>query len=548
MTAALSEPPPPKPLDLELTPEAPKPEATNVEAPKEEPKPDVAKAAADLAKAVSEPPKKPASEPPKAEAKTVEAPVAEKRSAEKLGPPTPLEAIAPPPKTEPMPKAPAPPPAPAAPPALEPEAIVEHAPNTAPMPMPGPVPAPAVDPPRPSTSVKPSAPKVDAPSAITPLAAYEALARSSRLSDLVAVTKEVVGEAARTRRGGPGFGIKVTAAADDVKLDREGADTPFGNALDVLGKGPEDAAERALAAALWAHAVAESPRGTADDEDVLAGDILWLATHTAFDATSLIDRALGDDSDSLWHAIAERVKRIDQGKGGALSRGEAIVGAAALSAAKSPRGGTLATQVKDPILVRLLSDATEPALGEVRLEGELVPAPRGPIVTALLAFSGILFVVHAVRLLARLALAYRRPAELSLTNDAVRVKTKTLMLGRTLREKEHVIVRAGLVRVVREVRYPRLAFYAGLLALAFGSYIGVRAFVDGVRSASPSLLLIGLVIVLIGIAADFVLGSLVPGSRGKVRLAFVPRSGPIVCVGDVDAKRADDAITRTLRK
>jgi hypothetical protein len=122
------------------------------------------------------------------------------------------------------------------------------------------------------------------------------------------------------------------------------------------------------------------------------------------------------------------------------------------------------------------------------------------------------------------------------------------MLGRTLREKEHVIVRAGLVRVVREVRYPRLAFYAGLLALAFGSYIGVRAFVDGVRSASPSLLLIGLVIVLIGIAADFVLGTLVPGSRGKVRLAFVPRSGPTVCVGNVDAKRADDAITRTLRK
>src|SRR5690606_23542245 len=236
-------------------------------------------------------------------------------------------------------------------------------------------------------------------------------------------------------------------------------------------------------------------------------------------------------ADGLWHAIAERVRRIDQGKGGALGRAEAIVGAAALSSAKSPRGGTLATQVKDPILLRVLSDAAEPAPREVRLEGEVVPAPRGPIATTLLAFPGILFVVQLARLLARLALAYRRPAELSLTNDAVRVKTRTLMLGRTLREKEHVIVRAGLVRVVREVRYPRMAFYAGLLALALGSYIGVRAFVDGVRAASPSLLLIGLVIVLIGIAADFVLGSLVPGARGKVRLSFVPKSGPVVCVG-----------------
>ncbi|NVL83962.1 hypothetical protein, partial [Escherichia coli] len=71
------------------------------------------------------------------------------------------------------------------------------------------------------------------------------------------------------------------------------------------------------------------------------------------------------------------------------------------------------------------------------------------------------------------------------------------------------------------VRYPRAAFYAGLLALAIGSYVGVRAFVDGVRAASPSLLLTGLVVIALGIGADFVLGSLVPGSRGRVRIAFV---------------------------
>lgn len=343
----------------------------------------------------------------------------------------------------------------------------------------------------------------------------------------------------------------MTAAADEAKIERSDADTPYGNALEVLGRGPEDAAERALAAALWAHAVAESPRGKADDEDVLAGDVLWLATHTAFDATSLLDRALGDDADGLWEAIAARVKRIDQGKGGALGRGEAIVGAAALASSSSTRAKTLAgelgAQVKDAVLVRVLGTAGEVAPTEVRLEGEIVPAPRGPVATTLLAMTGILFVFHAVRLLARLALAYRRPAVVSFTDGGVRLESRTEMLGRTLREKEQVIVRAGLVRVIREVRYPRMAFYAGLLALAIGSYIGVRAFVDGVRSASPSLLLIGLVVVVIGIAADFVLGSLVPGSRGRCRMAFVPRTGGIVCVGDVDARRADDAIARTLR-
>jgi len=474
------------------------------------------------------------------------------KAEEKIGPPTPglIEAAAPvklpdekaeekPADTKPEP-----------PPMIEPEAI-----ETAPHPIVPPHVVDAVEPPK-RESVKAkakSSAKIAVPPPVEggPLGAYEALAKSARLSDLVSVTKNVVGEAARSRKGGPGFGIKVSAAADDVKLERPDAQTPFGNALEVLGRGPEDAAERALAAALWAHAVAETPRGNADDEDVVAGDVLWLATHTAFDATSLLDRALGDDAAEIWEAVAARVKRIDQGKGGALGRGEAIVGAAALASSNNTRAKALVAelgdQVKDPVLVRMLGAAAEAGPVEVRLEGEIVAAPRGPIATALLAFTGILFVIHALRLLARLALAYRRPAEVMFTDTGVRLKTRTEMLGRTLREKEHVIVKSGLVRVMREVRYPRLAFYAGLLALAFGSYIGVRAFVDGVRAASPSLLLVGLVIVIVGIAADFVLGSLIPGARGKCRIAFVPRSGRTLCIGDVDVKRADDALARTLR-
>jgi hypothetical protein len=167
--------------------------------------------------------------------------------------------------------------------------------------------------------------------------------------------------------------------------------------------------------------------------------------------------------------------------------------------------------------------------------------------TAFLAVTGLLFVMHALRLVARFALTYRTPTQVSLTDAGVRVKTRTEMLGRTLREREHVIVRTGLVRIVREVRYPRAGFYAGLLALAVGSYIGVRAFVDGVRAASPSLLLTGLVVVVIGIAIDFVLGSLLPGVQGRVRIAFVPRTGKVLCVADIDATRADDALARALK-
>lgn len=411
--------------------------------------------------------------------------------------------------------------------------------------------APVVEPPVPAkaTSFPPAARGSSKPPPLAggPLGAYEALARSARLPDLVAITQKVLGEAAAARRAGWHFTSKVAVIADEARLAPSEADTPFGNALKVLGSGAEGELQRSLAAALWAHAIAESRR---DDVNRLAGDLLWLATHSSFDATPLLDRALGDEADDLWAAIAERIRRIDESSGTALGRGEALLGCAALAASESAAArriaAELAPRVNDATLVRLLGVAAVAPLREVRLEGEAIAAPRSLFVTAVLALTGILFAMHAVRLVARLALSYRNPSEISLSDAGVRMKTRTEMLGRTLREREHVIVRSGLVRVVREVRYPRAGFYAGLLALAVGSYIGVRAFVDGVRAASPSLLLSGLVVVALGIAADFVLGTLLPGSRGRVRIAFIPRTGKTLCLADVDATRADAALTQTL--
>src|SRR5262249_1862410 len=191
------------------------------------------------------------------------------------------------------------------------------------------------------------------------------------------------------------FGAKVTAAAEEAKIAHDDAATKFGNVLDVLGTGGEGTAERALACALWAHAVAEAPRSRTEDEDSLAGDILWLATHTAFDATSLLDRALGDEAADLWAGIADRVRRIEKGRGGALGRGEAVVGCAALAASGADKAKALcvelAREVKDPVLLRVLATGEQAAPDEVRLEGELLPTPRGPVATTLLAFTGLLF-------------------------------------------------------------------------------------------------------------------------------------------------------------
>ncbi|HKQ71580.1 MAG TPA: hypothetical protein VJT73_19680 [Polyangiaceae bacterium] len=173
------------------------------------------------------------------------------------------------------------------------------------------------------------------------------------------------------------------------------------------------------------------------------------------------------------------------------------------------------------------------------LDGELSVPPRGPALTALLALTGVLFVIEGGRLIGRYVLALRRPAEITFSQSGIEVRGRTLMLGQLLREHVSVIPSGSLIRATREVRYPGLPMYAGLFALALGSYVGVGLIVDGARAASPSMLGTGLLIALLGLGLDFAFTSLLPGLAGRSRLVLVPRRGGILCLASVDPDKAD---------
>ena len=186
--------------------------------------------------------------------------------------------------------------------------------------------------------------------------------------------------------------------------------------------------------------------------------------------------------------------------------------------------------------------------GPRTFEGELGAPPRGALATAVLALTGILLIIELGRIIGRFVLVVRRPVEVQLTSSSFEVRGKTLMLGRLLREHSTVLPLDGLVRATREIRYPSLPVYAGLVALALGSYLGVGLAVDGVRAASPSMLGTGFFIALLGLALDFVLSSLVPGVRGRARVLLVPRRGSIVCVESVDPAVADQVLRQIVPK
>jgi len=110
-----------------------------------------------------------------------------------------------------------------------------------------------------------------------------------------------------------------------------------------------------------------------------------------------------------------------------------------------------------------------------------------------------------------------------------------------LRERVTVVPLANLSRVTREVRYARAGLYAGLGALALGTYFGTGLFVDAVRVPGGSAPLIGvaLLFIVLGLAVDFVFSSAADSARGRCRVVVVPLKGRVLCVGAVDPARAD---------
>jgi hypothetical protein len=381
----------------------------------------------------------------------------------------------------------------------------------------------------------------------TPHAVLAELGNHPRGDDLARLVHAIAFACADERRISLPDGAR--DAASRLGLTTDDAETPFGNVLTALersGSEPTCPAARVLLGALCARGVALSPPEGADAERRVVESLAWVAAHTPIDALSALDAALGAGADGLFREAAALVRRADEGSPPLVGRAGAIVTAAALGGSSSPsaraEAKALATDVRDPVVRALLREAGEP--GTAAAAGELVPPPKGPVVLVLMAVTGLLVLVPLVRLFGRIVLRYRCPAEMRVSQKGVTVITKTELLGRTLRERELVIPIESLSRASREVRYPRLALYIGLFALALGSYVGLSLFVDGARAGSPELLGMGALIVAVGVALDFGLSNLAPAGRGRCRVVFVPHKGSTLALGKLDPALADVALGR----
>lgn len=191
-----------------------------------------------------------------------------------------------------------------------------------------------------------------------------------------------------------------------------------------------------------------------------------------------------------------------------------------------------------------MSDAAAPP--ETNLVGELTAAPKGAVVAALLVLSGVSFVRGAARLVGKLALAYRQPAELHFSSRGLEISHRTELLGRVLRDSVTLIPIQNLASITREVRYARLGMYAGLGALVLGTYVGAGLLVDGMRvpGGSPSLLGLGLAAIGLGALFDFLLAVVIDAVRKTCRIVVTPHFGRSLCIQGLDPAETDRVLAR----
>jgi len=345
-------------------------------------------------------------------------------------------------------------------------------------------------------------------------------------------------------------------AMDRLGLTAADMETPAGHVGGALEAGASAKPEsRTLLGALLARGVALSPPEGLAAETHVAEALVWLGAYGGADALPYLDSTWSSRTEGFWRAVGDVITRADDGALPVIGRAGALVAAAGLAQSLAPTAAPLArsiaARVKDPAVRGLLSSLSTPGgsgptlSGEsTSLVGEVAPGPHGPVAFTLLAITGLLFLARAGRLAGRLIVRYRAPAELRIEDSGVTVKTRTELLGRTLRERETHIPKGGLLLVRREVRYPRIPLYAGLFALALGSYLGVSVFVDGVRAGSPDLLGLGALLFAVGVALDFALTHLLPATRGRCRILVVPRDGRPVALTNLDPALADAALRK----
>jgi hypothetical protein len=345
----------------------------------------------------------------------------------------------------------------------------------------------------------------------------------------------------------------VAARAEEHAVSREAAETPAGNLLGVLERGPDSSIELALVAALAVAGLEARIASSESGVSALARFVRhadWLEVASPYRVLAFVDAVLDAGArERVWQAAADACieARDDGPHHDASARAAARIAALGASESDAAKAALarVAEHAKDPMVRALAAwrrgdrgtDDRERVV-HATLHGRVARARRGTFVEILRLVTGLAAAEWLLRGIATL-LGFRRTAEVELVPGGVRVRARAVLLGRTVRERDETFTSAALGSLARRVRYPTLPLLVGALALSLGVLTGGLLVFDGVRSGETFLLLAAALAVLGGAGLDLALDVLVPGREGRVAVDLVALPDRRVRVDRVDAREAE---------
>ena len=341
----------------------------------------------------------------------------------------------------------------------------------------------------------------------------------------------------------------------------DGADEFANTANALIRVGASETAQVEIVAKLGLLEITK--QGAIDTANVVscARALLWLESNSKLPILTFAAVSVGSSELTI---LAKSLSNLLNGSSShvsapALSRGEQYVAATwlmSLDAALSQQLNLESIREIVPPIPTMLNRNDCAPLPRVAgdsppiLVGTIAAAPRGPVGTALGAVTGWLLARHLCNGMFRLFLAYRTRAEVRVTHEGLEIREQKSLLGRKLRERNSLITLENVRRLSREIRYARAGTYAGLGALAIGSFLGMRLFVDGIRAPGMSLplLWLGLAAVVGGLALDFVLANWLDASQGQCRFIVVTERGRGLCLAGVEPTEVDAVLSALAQK
>lgn len=336
-------------------------------------------------------------------------------------------------------------------------------------------------------------------------------------------------------------------AAPLTALTPTEAETPFGNVLTILDRGAQTPLEWSVLSAALALAIARrwpTLRGAQEPtpkERELLEQSAWLAAHSGCNVWTFLALDETASEGSLWLHVDDCVDGFGPAEQLALAVGLMEAGSEPALQLKT----NWLDRTGNPTLVALLETSSPSPW----LSGRVTAAPRGGLVWILSVLSGYLVLQTFGRLFSRYVLGARHEARVRVSPRGLEVFSRHHLLGHPFKERRDLIPLADVSEVRRETRYRGVLLYVGLGCLLLGSVLGTGLLLDGLRSpgTSPSLLTLGLGVLLLAVGLDFWLARWSTVIQGRAALRVQRKRGRGYLFYELDPSGPEELVERVAR-